>query len=132
MTVVEPLSATRSALRRTLYSAKPGSKTSADQRIIDDVHNDFKSDLQTLNQKYIDIVTPTTSASVDTNITPSQTRLLEQIEAHLKQERKAGTQIFPAAQPDGNSSTGGVADRCKPFSYTLRLMNEVVLTTNSM
>lgn len=120
MTVVEPLSATRSSLRRTLYSTQPATKNLINQKLIDDVHNDFKSDLKFLNQKYIDITSQSTStASIvgEKSMTHSQTHLLEQIEAHLRQERKAGTQIFPAAQPaadkDGNSSVGGVAERCK-------------------
>lgn len=119
MTVVEPLSATRSSLRRTLYSTQPTTKDPINQKLIDDVHNDFKSDLHSLNQKHIEITTSifTTSIVREKSMTPSQTHLLEQIEAHLRQERKAGTQIFPAAQPaadkDGNSSAGGVAEKCK-------------------
>ena len=127
MTVVEPLSATRSSLRRTLYSTQAASIPFADQKLIDDVHNDFKSDLRALNQRFSDLTTSGDAASTSNSMTPAQTRLLQQIEAHLKQERKAGTQIFPAAQPvpdkDGNSSTSGVAERCKFFLSTSRSMN---------
>jgi hypothetical protein len=134
MTVVEPLSATRSSLRRTLYSTQPASKQSVDQKLIDDVHNDFKTDLQSLNQKYCDVTTSSALARTVNTMTPSQTRLLEQIEAHLKQERKVGTQIFPASQAvpdkDGNSSTDGVAERCESLFWTfLRIF---VLTGSSM
>ncbi|TLD32194.1 ISP domain-containing protein [Venturia nashicola] len=117
MTVVEPLSATRSSLRRTLYSTTPTDKHCISRKLIDDVHNDFRADLQSLIQKQIDVTASTSSVELNTTMTPSQTRLLEQIEAHLKRERKAGTQIFPAAQStadkDGNSSASGVAERRK-------------------
>lgn len=117
MTVVEPLSATRSSLRRTLYTTDPTSKPNISQNLIDDVNNDFKADLQTLIKNQIDITTSANSSGSDQTMTASQIHLLEQIETHLKQERKAGIQIFPAAQPvpdqDGNSSASGVAERCK-------------------
>jgi hypothetical protein len=116
MTVVEPLSATRSSIRRTLYSTQQANTPTVNQKLIDDVHSDFKADLQTLNQRYRDITTSSDPTQAVDSMIPSQTRLLEQIQAHLKQERKAGTQIFPAAQPapdiDGNISAGGVAERC--------------------
>ncbi|QDS72416.1 hypothetical protein FKW77_009061 [Venturia effusa] len=121
MTVVEPLSATRSSIRRTLYTSQPASKKATDQKLIDDVRDDFEADLQSLNHKQTQLTTLLTSTAGDDIMTPFQLRLLDQIEAHLKQERKAGTQIFPAAQTvpdkDGNSSTGGVAERCKLFPF---------------
>lgn len=117
MTVVEPLSATRSSLRRTLYSTAASSKPPTGQKLIDDIHNDFKADLQALNQQFCNI-------TASSKITPSQTRLLEKIEAHIKQERKAGTQIFPAVPgKDENSSASGVAEKCKFFLYTSHSMN---------
>ncbi|RDI80438.1 hypothetical protein Vi05172_g9583 [Venturia inaequalis] len=119
MTVVEPLSATRSSLRRTLYCTHPNPSSTltltTNQTLINAVGKDFKSDLQTLIQSQIAMTTTTTANNtpicLNKTITPSQTHLLDQIEEHLRRERKAGTKIFPAAQLVADEEGSGVAEK---------------------
>ncbi|KAE9962327.1 hypothetical protein BLS_000494 [Venturia inaequalis] len=121
MTVVEPLSATRSSLRRTLYCTHPNPSstltltTNQNQTLLNAVGKDFNSDLETLIQSQIAMTTTTTANNtpigLSKTITPSQTHLLERIEEHLRRERKAGTQIFPAAQLVADGEGSGVAEK---------------------
>jgi len=116
MTVVEPLSATQSSIRCTLYSTQANGTTPPDTKLIDQLHREFKDYVRILEQQASNF-TESLNHSIPT-VGSSQRNLIRQLEDHVKQERQAGAEIFPAAQNVSSDSSGnagcGVAERlCK-------------------
>ena len=116
MTVVEPISATRCSIRCTLYTTKTTTKQVVNNTLVECIHAGFESEAEALEQKY-SLITETGAG--EPVMTRTQQDILKQLEEHMKLERKAGTEILPAAQHElGKSGSYGVAERCKIKFYS--------------
>lgn len=113
MTVVEPISATRSSIRRTLYATKPNTQIPSVDTITSELETEFNNMVKKLETQFHEISSGTESLSLST----SQEELREQIHSHVKKEREAGKRITPALplqiSSEVNGSNCGIAERRK-------------------
>jgi dsDNA-binding SOS-regulon protein len=108
MTVVEPLSATRCSIRRTLYTTKPEAKVS-DQMA--DLEKEFYSMVRQLEDQFKQIRTDEKGVM----LSPAHDELQMLIQTHLRKEREAGRKIKPALplqiSREVNGSDCGIAEK---------------------
>jgi hypothetical protein len=113
MTVVEPISATRSSIRQTLYTARPDMQVSGIEQVISKLDTEFNATVKRLEAQFQDIV----AAKETIALSPSQEELRLLIHNHVQKEREAGKKITPALplqiSSEVNSSSCGIAERCE-------------------
>jgi hypothetical protein len=113
MTVVEPISATRSSIRRTLYSSQTNVQLPGIEETIAKLKDEFTLTVKRLETEFQSIGI----ADECIALSPSQEELRVLIQGHVRKEREAGKKITPALPlqiaSEVNSSDCGIAEKCE-------------------
>lgn len=111
MTVVEPISATRCSIRRTLYTTKPDVQGSNHESQVTELEAEFYAMVKQLETQFQEIVETKETIA----LSPSQEELQQLIQTHLRKEREAGRKVTPALplqiSSEVNGSNCGIAER---------------------
>lgn len=122
MTVVEPITASRCSIRRTLYTTRPEVPFAKITNRVALLEAEFNELVKRLESRYQDII----KAETPVVLSPSQNALRDAIKNHVKNERAMGRKISPALPLEiagrVNSTKCDIAEKCESCPQALKTL----------